>query len=80
MIKTLIKVGNSHAVVLDRSLLNLVGLREGDKVDGDSIILTRVGHTASDDQLEQPVLSTASGEADKRVIGRFVHRHTRPIT
>lgn len=46
MIKKLKKVGNSNAVVLDKPLLELVGLREGDAIQiavrEGSIVLTPV--------------------------------------
>lgn len=44
MIKRLKKVGNGHALFLDRTLMDLVGLREGGevqvRVDSGSLILT----------------------------------------
>ncbi len=68
MIKTLTKVGNSHAILLDKATLQLVGLNENDKVDlridGDSIILTRVGATASDEAFDRAADEVLSKRSD----------------
>ena len=68
MIKTLTKVGNSHAILLDKATLQLVGLNEDDKVDlridGDSIILTRVGATASDEAFDRAADEVLSKRSD----------------
>jgi len=32
MIKKLVKVGNSHALIFDRTTMEMMGLREGDEV------------------------------------------------
>jgi len=57
MIKTLKKVGNSNAVFLDKSLMELVGLKENSAlqihVHGGSIILTPVApYSANQNEFE----------------------------
>lgn len=56
MIKSLTKVGNSHAIILDRSLLDLVGLREDGQVQitfhNGSLIFTPVSPQVSDAEFD----------------------------
>ena len=56
MVKSLTKVGNSHAIVLDRTIMNLLGLDERSQVDlvvhGSSLIVTPVRPTADRQRFE----------------------------
>jgi len=60
--KTLVKVGNSYAVVLDRTLMDLVGISPdlpvNLQVNGQSLILTSTAAPASVDQAMDQVFST----------------------
>jgi len=57
MIKKLAKVGNSQALILDRTMLEHLGVSEGDSIqvtlDGQSIILNPVVATVTDDQFKE---------------------------
>jgi len=65
MIKQLRKVGNSNALILDRAVMELVGLKENDAVqlavkDG-SIILTPVNpHAPSPEKFEEALARVVS--------------------
>jgi antitoxin component of MazEF toxin-antitoxin module len=57
MIKSLQKVGNSRALVLDKAMLEHLGVRDEDQVQvtlsGDSLIVTGVSRTIPDDVYER---------------------------
>lgn len=59
MIKTLTKVGNSQAIILDRSLLDLVGLKENGKVQitvsNGSLVVTPVTPQVLDSDFDKAV-------------------------
>ena len=54
MVKSLIKVGNSNAIVLDRTIMNLLGLTEKGQVkltvSGGSLIVTPVAPSVVDEK------------------------------
>lgn len=57
MIKQLKKVGNSHALILDRAIMELVGLRDGGEVqltiqDGSIIITPTQPESVDQDRFE----------------------------
>lgn len=60
--KTLVKVGNSYAVVLDRTLMDLVGISPDVpvqvQVHGQSLTLTSTAAAVSVDQAMDKVFST----------------------
>ena len=54
MVKSLVKVGNSNAIVLDRTIMSLLGLTEKSQVKltvtGGSLIVTPVAPAAVDEK------------------------------
>ncbi len=57
MIKTLQKVGNSKALILDKSVLEQLGVRDDDQVQltvtGESLIVTAISRVIPDDVYER---------------------------
>lgn len=56
MVKTITKVGNSHGLILDTALLELVRLKAGDQVnvevhDGGTITITPIRPRPSDEEV-----------------------------
>ena len=72
MIKTLTTVGNSSAILLDRTIMELVGLSEKDQVNvtvsGGAVILTPVRPTVDRARLE------AAAEKVMAKYGRLLER------
>jgi antitoxin component of MazEF toxin-antitoxin module len=56
MVKSLTKVGNSHAILLDRAIMDLLGLDEKSRVtltvSGGSLIVTPVEPVADQEKFE----------------------------
>ncbi len=56
MIKKLVKVGNSHALIFDRTTMEMMGLREGDKVQvvlrDRMMTVCPTGSVVSDEQID----------------------------
>ncbi len=59
MIKTLQKVGNSKALILDKALLEQLGIRDDDQVqltiDGPNLTISAAGPTISDAEFDKAV-------------------------
>ena len=68
MVKTVTKVGNSHAILLDQTIMKLLGLNEKScvslTVQGDSLIVTPVHPTADKDAFE-----AAADRAERKFAG-----------
>ncbi len=60
MVKTIRKVGNSNALLLDKAILELIGLREGGQVkltvNNGSLLVTPVASITADDERFQKCL------------------------
>ena len=60
MVKTIRKVGNSNALLLDKAILELIGLREGGEVNltvtNGSLVVTPVSAMPADDDKFQMCL------------------------
>ncbi len=60
MVKTIRKVGNSNALLLDKAILELIGLREGGQVKltvtNGSLLVTPVAAITADDEKFQKCL------------------------
>ncbi len=56
MLKSLIKVGNSNAILLDRTIMDLIGIEANGRVNltvnGDSLVITPVNPTVDSEKFE----------------------------
>ncbi len=73
MIKKLVKVGNSHALIFDRTTMEMMGLREGDEVqvtaDGSGIRVVPAHIGLGEDRVKEHsgAIREKYGEALKRL-------------
>jgi antitoxin component of MazEF toxin-antitoxin module len=66
MIKTITKVGNSHALIFDRALLDLARLKPGDKVN----VIVREEGTIVIEPLRESVTPDEARSAARGIIAR----------
>lgn len=62
MVKQIKKLGNSHGLILDRSIMDQLGIADGSPVDlrisGRSLVVTPVEDKVSDAELDQALSDT----------------------
>jgi len=69
--KSLVKVGNSYAIVLDRTLMDLVGMSPEVPVN---IQVNGLDLAQNDDLFEALTLSVAKGDLGKEQVGDMLRR------
>ena len=78
MLKKLVKYGNSYALVIDRSIMELLDIQEGSavklKTDGRSLIVTPQSSVPAD-----AVPPTGQELIDRMLVSMPIHPHVNPV-